>query len=361
MVLMLKNYCILFLIFTSIYTSSVFSQEMVWKANVRSFFDNTEFGRSSVQMSQTMAGVHLAPEIGLSWQNKHRIFAGVDILHEYGSNKAIDYYDPVIYYEYDGKPFRFYMGAFPRRGLLDQYPRMFFQDSIQNYRPVLNGFFWEIYSDKNYANIWLDWVGRQTSQQRESFFMGWSGRYQRGPFYAEHLAYMFHFAKTMKADTTESVHDNGLLLTSLGVDLASAADFEVLEAKVGWSMGLDRDRDAGVWNKPQGLLSELKIEYRGLGLFNTYYKGGRQQAFYNAYSNQLYWGDPIYRSKEYNRADFYIQLIHSSVVKLKFIYSFHSTEKSLYQSQALYASFDLNNLSNKKNEQKYRYLWDNWF
>jgi hypothetical protein len=355
------KYCILFLVFIFIHTLSVIGQDIVWKANVRSFFDNTEFSRSLVQIPQTMAGVHLAPEAGLSWNNKHRIFAGVDILHEYGSNKAIDYYEPVIYYEYDDRPFRFYMGAFPRRLVLDKYPRMFFQDSIQNYRPVLNGFFWEFYSGENYANMWLDWASRQTPRRHESFFMGWSGRYHWGSFYAQHLAYMFHFANKMESEITEAVHDNGLLLTSLGLDLASVTDFEVLEANLGWFIGLDRDRNINVWNKPQGLLSELKIEYRGLGLFNTYYRGGSQQVFYGDHSNELYWGDPVYRAKEYDRADFYIQFIRSSVVKLKFIYSFHLIEKQLYHAQAFYASFDLDNLKNKKSERKYRYLWDNWF
>jgi hypothetical protein len=337
------------------------AQEMVWKAGIHSFFDNTEFGFSSVQNPQTMAGVHFSPEIGLSWKDNHRIFAGIDVLHELGSDRAIDYYDPILYYEYAGKPFRFYMGAIPRQLVLDKYPRMFFQDSINNYRPVINGFFWEFSSKGSYANIWLDWATRQTRQRHESFFMGWSGRYNRGLFYAQHFGYMFHFAGMIEPEIDESIHDNGLLLTSLGIDLASKTNFEKLEANAGWSIGLDRDRGIGVWNQPQGLLSELKVEYRGLGLFNTYYKGDSQQVFYGDHSNNLYWGDPVYRSKEYDRADFYICFLKTSVVKVKFIYSLHLTENQMYHEQSLYAVFDLDNLKNKKHEKKYRYLWDKWF
>jgi hypothetical protein len=357
----MKKRLFLFLILLGEYVLSLSAQDILWKTGVHSFFDNTEFGHSLVQMPQTMAGVHLAPEIGLSWNKKHRIFAGIDVMHEFGSEKSVDYYDPVIYYEYAGKPFRFYMGAIPRRLVLDRYPRMFFQDSIKNYRPVINGVFWEFNSGENYANIWLDWASRQTHTRHESFFMGWSGRYNRGVFYAQHFGYMFHFAGMKDPEIDESIHDNGLILTSLGVNFAPETNFEKLEANAGWSMGLDRDRGLDVWNKPQGFLSEIKVEYKGLGLFNTYYKGESQQVFYSDHSNQLYWGDPIYRSKEYDRADFYINFIQTDVVKLKFIYSLHFTEKQMYHEQSFYATFDLDNLKNKKKEKKYRYLWENWF
>jgi hypothetical protein len=356
----MKKYCFLFLVCFSA-LSPLFAQEIVWKAGVHSFFDNTEFARSSVQIPQSMSGVHIAPEIGLSWNKKHRILAGFDVLHEFGSDRLIDYGDAIAYYEYDGKPFRFYMGAVPRQLVLDKYPRMFFQDSIKNYRPTLNGVFWEYTSGKSYANVWLDWTSRQTYKRHESFFMGWSGCYNSELFYIQHFGYMFHFAGIKEPVIEESVHDNGLLLNSLGIDFAPKTNFEKLEINVGHAIGFERNRGIGVWNIPQGLLSELKIEYKGLGVFNTYYKGKSQQVFYNDHSNNLYWGDPVYRSKEYDRADFYIHFIHTDIVKLKFIYSFHLTENQVYHEQSFYAIFDLDNFKNKKNKKKYSYLWDNWF
>jgi hypothetical protein len=357
---MMKFYFFLFIFLEGI-GSFLHAQEVVWKADVRSFFDNTEFGGSRVQMPQTMAGVHLAPEAGLSLGGRHRMFAGIDLLHEYGSNQAVDFYDPVIYYEYAGRPFRFYAGAIPRRLTLDRYPRMFFQDSILNYRPTINGVFWEYSMNGHYANVWLDWASRQTPQRHEAFFMGWSGRYNRGVFYAQHFGYMFHFAGKMNPEVYEALHDNGLMLTSLGVDWSGRAGFEKLEANLGWAIALERDRELDVWHTPQGLLFEAKVEYKGLGVFNTYYKGDGQQVYYGDHGNELYWGDPIYRSREYNRADLYIQFIRTEAVKLKFVYSLHFTEKQLYHEQAFYATFDLDNLKYKKNEKKYQYLWDQWF
>jgi hypothetical protein len=96
-------------------------------------------------------------------------------------------------------------------------------------------------------------------------------------------------------------------------------------------------------------------------MFNSYYKGESQQVFYDDHSNKLYWGDPVYRSKEYNRSDFYIYFVKTEFVKLKFIYSLHLMGGEVYHEQAFYATFDLDNLRNKKSEKRYKYLWDSWF
>ncbi|MDH8701625.1 hypothetical protein M2138_000972 [Dysgonomonadaceae bacterium PH5-43] len=337
-----------------------YSQEFVWKAGVHSFFDNTEYEGSKVQNSQTMAGVHLAPELGIKWNKKHSFYVGADLMHEFGSDKTVDYHDPIVYYEYSGNPFRFYMGAVPRNIILDKYPRMFFQDSINNYRPVINGFFWELNKKNNYANVWLDWTGRQTETRNEAFFMGWSGRYNYNCLYAQHFGYMFHFAKTKNAADDEFVHDNGLILTSVGADFAKTTGFDKLELNVGWSVGLDRNRGVGEWHRPQGFVSEAKIEYRGIGLFNTLYLGESQQTFYGEHSNALYWGDSFYRLKKYDRADIYINFFKSSAVNLKFTCSLHFAESKVFAQQALYATIDLDNKPKRK-EPKYKYIWDNWF
>ena len=349
---------VLFLLLVSIIT---FSQEIRWKIDVHSFFDNKEFANSPLDNSGTMAGTHLTPQIGLELNKRHRIFAGVDVMHEFGSNKAIDYHHPILYYEHDGKPFRFYMGSFPRTPLLNNYPRIFFQDSINNYQPTMSGFFWELYNKKDYFNLWLDWTGRQTDTRREAFFMGWSGKYNLGIFYGQHLGYMYHFAGNAD-DIPESVQDNGLLLTSLGIDFAEKTGFEKLEANAGWSVGLEQDRETNDgFQKHQGFLSEIKVEYKGLGLLNTFYTGNKLQTSYEKYGKSLYWGDTNYRSKQYNRFDGYIHFLKTSAVDVKFTYSLHFSKGNMYHEQLLHAIFRINNLPKKKTQKSYNYIWSNWF
>ena len=235
---------------------------------------------------------------------------------------------------------------------------MFFQDSVFNYRPIMHGLFWEYRSPKDdYFNVWLDWTGRQTYQQREAFFMAWSGRYNHGIFYGQHFLYMFHFAGSMNPHIPEPVQDNGLILTSIGLDFSGKANFEKLEMNVGWSQGLERDRGSNDgWIKPSGLLSELNVEYRGIGLLNTLYIGQRQQTFYHKHQNRLYWGDATYRVSRYNRADFYLNFTKT----VKLTYTLHFLENRMYHEQSLYAIFNLDNFRKRKTD-NYQRFWSDWF
>jgi hypothetical protein len=334
----------LVLFFCLIFSTSGFSQEKKWQFGLFSFFDNTEFANSGVQIPQTMSGVLFLPEFGLSWDSIHHLNIGIDLLHEFGSASAIDYLYPTAYYEMDRKPFRFYMGAFPRKYAVEKYPRIFFQDSISYYRPNINGLFWELYKNQNYINVWLDWTSRQSQNLREAFFMGFSGRYNLGILYVQQFGYMFHFAGKKDPVVGEALHDNGVFLTSLGIDLAKLTNLGKLEANAGWVIGLDRARtDQGDWIAQQGLLIETRIEYKGIGLFNSFYKGRGQMNFYTDHTNELYWGDPVYRAKTYNRSDFYIQFINNKVVNTKLIYSLHLIENKIFHEQSLKVSFNLNN------------------
>jgi hypothetical protein len=338
----------------------VSAQQKVWKFNLNNFFDNTEFGHSELQMPQTMAGVHFAPEIGLSWDSTHRVFVGLDVMHEYGSNKAIDFYSPIAYYEFNSAPFRFYMGAFPRKLVLDNYPRIFFCDSINNYRPIMNGLCWEFSKKNSYIRAWLDWTSRQTRERHETFFMGESARLNLGCFYAQHFGYMFHYAGVIDPTVFDALHDNGLYVTSLGVDLSKQTGFDKLEVNAGWAVGVEDGRGENTgWLKHNALLSETKIEYRGLGLENSYYKGDGQMSFYNDHGMNLYWGDRIYRAREYDRADMFVRFFFSDVVQTKLMYTLHFVENMMYHEQSLYVSFNLDNLE-KKTIKPYRYIWSPW-
>jgi hypothetical protein len=334
----------LILFFFLILSTAGLSQEKRWQVGLYPFFDNTEFGHSKVQIPQTMAGVQFSPEAGLLWDSVHSVNIGVALIHEFGSTKTIDFLYPTAYYEFKGKPFRFVMGAFPRKFVTEKYPRAFFQDSISYYRPNINGIFWEFRRKQDYFNLWLDWTSRQSPTAHEAFFMGISGRYNLGIFYVRHFGYMFHFAGTMNPSDQEALHDNGLFLTSAGLDLTGKTIFTALDVNAGWLIGLDRARsDNTGWIKQQGLLMEMRIEYKWIGIFNTFYNGSGLMHYYADHSNELYWGDPIYRAKSYNRTDFFINFINNKIVNTKLIYSLHFAENAVYHEQLLKVSFNLNN------------------
>ena len=291
-----------------------------------------------------MSGVQVAPEFGLRRDSLHLISAGVNLLHEFGSSYQADKLYLTAYYEFNRHPFRFLMGAFPRDLVLDKYPRIFFQDSIGYYRPNINGIFWEVHSEENYLNLWLDWTRQMSETVRETFFMGVSGRYARGIFYLQHFDYMFHFAKTSDPLNTEALHDNGLLLTSAGINLSDRTLLDILDINAGWAAGAERARaDNTGWIINNGLLMEAKLGYKFISIFNTLYIGEGQMAFYNDHSNFLYWGDPIYRAGNYNRTDLKISFIRNSRVNLDLTYSLHFAEGNVYHEQILKAAININN------------------
>lgn len=327
--------------------SDATAQQKRWQVDMFSFFDNTEFGQSSVKIPQTMAGVQIAPQFGLLWDSVHKVNIGVNLMHEFGSPDAIDKFYPTAYYELNNKPVRFLIGAFPRSLVIDNYPRIFFQDSVSYYRPNINGIFWEYRKDRSYLNLWLDWTGRQSRTVHEAFFMGISGRYNRGVFFLQNWSYMFHFAAKMDPVVEEALHDNGLILTTAGVDFSGKTCFRKLEAGAGWVIGLERSRaDNTGWISLNGFLMETRLEYKWFGLFNSFYKGSGCMYFYRDHGNELYWGDPAYRAQTYNRSDFYISFLQNRTVNINLTYSLHFLESRIYNEQMLKVIVNLGPLNN---------------
>jgi hypothetical protein len=330
---------VVFILLTSV---SGLSQDVYWQAGLNTFFDNIEFGGSSVKIPQTLTGVRFSPGMGIRWDSIHRINAGLSMLHEFGSPGVIDKVSPTAYYELHNGPVRFMMGAFPRSGAIDNYPRLFFQDSVNYYRPNVNGIFFEAGRENNYANIWLDWTGRQSVDVRETFFIGTGGRYSFGPVYLRHFGFMYHFSGTSDPAYDEALHDNALFLNSAGIDLSGRWGLDKLDINAGWAVGIERARGEGTgWVTMNGLLTEVKAEFRFIGILNSFYTGDRLFAFYNDHSNELYWGDPAYRAGTYNRSDFYIDFFKDRNIRFRLTYSLHALEGRVYHEQMLRIGIDL--------------------
>lgn len=322
---------------------SGFSQDVNFHAGLFTFFDNVELGRSAVKIPQTMSGVQFIPEASLGWDSVHRISAGVNLMHEFGSSESVDRFYPTAYYEFNKKPFRFMMGAFPREEVTGKYPRLFFQDSISYYRPNLNGIYFRYCKKENYLDLWLDWTGRQSDSIREAFFVGINGRYSLGPFYLRHTGYMYHFAGKMNPVVEEALHDNLLSLTSAGIDLSGKFVLDRLDFNAGWVAGAERARSENTgWIMLTGFLAEARAEYKFIGLFNSFYRGDELYEFYGDHSNELYWGDPAYRAEIYNRTDFYLRFFDNRTVNAELTYSLHFLEGRVYHEQMLKVRVNLN-------------------
>lgn len=269
------------------------AQNVEGAVGVHTFADNREYGKSG-RYPQTIFGIRLSPELGLLLDSTHRIRVGFNALHEFGSSKFTDRIDPVVYYQYIKNNWDFYMGAFPRYKLLTDYPRSVLTDTLNYYRPNVEGMLVKYENEHFRQTLWIDWTSRQTATARENFLFGLSGRYQTGLFFLSHYAMMLHNAGPAVSIEGDHIEDNGALAIKAGLDLSKKTFLDSLTVNVGGLMSFERVRTIGGWNTPKGLLLEFHAEYKRFGVINSYYNGE---------GHNIRFGDRFYTSKVYNRTD----------------------------------------------------------
>ncbi|RYE49639.1 MAG: hypothetical protein EOP48_20800, partial [Sphingobacteriales bacterium] len=167
----------LLLILLTISFSNAISQELEGSLGLHTFADNREYARTQ-RFSQTIFGLRFSPEIGLLLDSTHRVRIGFNALHEFGSPRFTNEFLPVAYYEFKQRDWNFFMGVFPRHGLLSDYPRALLNDTLNYYRPNVEGMLLK-YENQNWRQVFfIDWTSRQTEIDRENFIFGLSGRFK---------------------------------------------------------------------------------------------------------------------------------------------------------------------------------------
>lgn len=326
-----------------------YAQDLQWKAGLNYFFDNTEYEKSSLTQDQTMNGVHFSPELGMSWDSVHSIFGGIDALKVSGSSGFVDKVDFTAYYQYLSYNVKFQAGAFPRTNSLSNYSDFFFQDSVINFRPVIQGIFVQVGSKKAFYNFWLDWVSHQTDIKREAFYVGASAHKSFGVFFADFQSYMFHYANVNPTNPAYHVCDNALAHFSLGTSYSNKQGLDTLLFAIGALAGFERDRGMGDDGyTPIGAVLRANVEYRGFGLKNTLYVGDPRMSLYNKYGGNFYWSNPFYRSKSYFQSKLYVNVLRNTWVNGQFGVNLHFSEQKIFFEQTFSAIVSLNSLSKSK-------------
>ena len=337
----LKMFSIILLIASSI---TCHGQELTWKLGYNYFFDNAEYSESSYNMSQTMHGMNLMPEIGLKLDDKQTVFAGINLLKVFGEPSFTHTEDFLAYYQYKTPNVKFRAGAFPKEDLLDNYSTFFFKDSIRYFRPVMHGLYLKMNNKNNdFLNVWMDWTGYGSKSIRESFFVGASGLKRRGLIFAEMQSYLFHYANTPPTTESLNVSEQFQMHISLGASYTNDAGLDTLQFAVGGLVGLERDRGVSEdFDKPIGLTMRFNVEYNGLGTDNIAYFGNQRMSFYDRLGSDLYWGTPFLRGKSYVESKWYARIIKSDRVNANIGLNMHMSEKQLLFQQTITLSVNIN-------------------
>jgi hypothetical protein len=272
------------------------AQELEGNLSFFGFMDNREYMKSR-RYSQTIFGSRISPEIGLRIDSIHRLRVGFNALYEFGSKRAkfFDKIEPVIYYQYEKDKIDFFIGSFPRVNLVDDYPRALLSDTLNYYRPNIQGMLGKYETNKFRETIWLDWTSRQTDIDRETFIFGLSGKYQPGKFFITHHAYMFHNAGAAIEVPGDNLQDNGAAMVKIGVDLSKNTFLDSLTIAAGGMMSFERTRSVSDFITPKGFVADLYAGYKRFSITNSFYSGE---------GHHIILGDKFYDAKTYDRVDF---------------------------------------------------------
>lgn len=314
--------------------ASLKAQILEGNFNYFGFMDNREYANSN-RFPQTIFGNRISPELGLKLDSFNKIRVGFNALYEFGSQKNafFDKVDPVIYYQHDKNNFSFYIGSFPRLNLLDNYPRGLLKDTLNYYRPNIEGMLAKYQTDKFRETVWLDWTSRQTNNDKETFLFGLSGMYKPSTFFVSHYLYVFHNAGASIPIPGDFLQDNGGVQAEIGFDFSKKGLLDSLTISAGAMMSIERTRAvSSSFTTPIGFVSNIYAGYKKFSIQNTFYSGEGHQIIY---------GDTFYTSKTYNRVDLGWAPIKSKNLEGKFVFSYHFVDGVTDNQQAFFLRYNI--------------------
>jgi hypothetical protein len=332
---MLKKAYLFLLLSIITSTAALAQQSLDVNFNGFGFLDNREY-KAFIPRSHTYSGTRTELDFGLNLDSLNHFVVGANALHEFGAKPFFGKVDPIAYYKYQGTNWQFFAGAFPREGLLSDYPRALLNDTLQYYRPNVEGLLARYQNEHFTETGWIDWVSRQTLTQREQFLFGFSGKYKPrhyGPFYVSHYFLLMHDAGAEVLLPNDHITDNGGGQITLGLDLSHKTALDSLTFEAGGLFSLERERGVDGFKTPAGFVFKAYLSYHKIAVYEEFYKGQG--------SNIIY-GDSYYSKPTYNRIDIIYTPFLFDRIKGQFIASFHFSPGNMNDNQEVFRiSYDL--------------------
>lgn len=321
------------------------SIEPTWSIDFGSVFDNRE-GDDKMYEDKTFFFTTLAPEAGLKFSAHDRIAGGAVWTQPLENGVKDGRIVPTLYYRHESEKWDFSMGMFPRTQLREPLPGFLWCDSLAYFQRNIRGALVQYHDDKGFFDAYIDWRQMQTETRREAFNIMLHGEWApKGKLmFAGGHALMNHYAKTRHADPSESIVDNFLINPYVGVDLSGRTFFDVLKARAGALLTVERYRAGDGWSTPAGFWCEATAEWKILGIRTSLYDGGKLFPLYSEFGTQLYQGESYYQSSFYNRTDIYGRLYRNDFMELEAQLNFNFAKDNFMFYQRLILNIHLGNL-----------------
>lgn len=318
--------------------------EFLYNVDFATYFDNREYG-GRYQISQTIFSFRLSPEIGVGLTDniggRHKLVAGVHYTQPLGGDWGNVRFVPTAYYQFKYKGFAVAMGAIPFKERFEVLPDYLMYDSIAYARPNIQGALLSYGSGLGFVEFMCDWRGSQTPDRREMFRLMLNGRYRYKWLNVGGYGQINHKANYAKPTPREGVCDDIYVNPQIGVDFSDYLPLDSMALRVGYILGFQNNREKGQYFKPQGVLVELYVNWRFLGLKNIFYYGDNLMPVRAEFGADLNQGDPFFQSRLYNRTDLFAYLYRNSFVNCCFSWNFHYDGSRLYHQQQLMLRFSL--------------------
>lgn len=324
------NHKHLILLLSIFLTQHLYAQKLRYEFSYDLIADNREYF-TQYATPQTILGARADLQGGFQFDSTQSVYCGLSYFYEFGYK--LDAYAPVLdlYYHFSNKYFDVLLGSFPRKDLLN-YPLVMLTDSLEYYRPNIQGGMLEFHRNWISQKVWIDWTSRQTETQRETFLTGVTGKIKFRSFYIEDHFHYWHRAG-MANDSIRDIRDNNTFSVSLGADLKQLIPLDTISFSAGLVTSSDKIRPA-VPYESKGLLAKLTCRYKRIGVDVIYYYGDAPSIEY---------GDRIYTSKNYLRGDIIYMPFNSKYVKSKIALGLHLVDGELLYSQQILVYVKINN------------------
>jgi hypothetical protein len=326
----------LFIFISALATTVSFAQQSVDVSfSGLGFLDNREY-KDFVARSRTYSGTRTELDFGVNIDSLNHFVVGANGIHEFGAVPFFLNVNPVAYYKFQSRTWQFYAGEFPREGLLDNYPRALLNDTLQYYRPNVEGLLAKYQTAHFMETGWIDWVSRQTDTAREQFLFGFEGKYRpllSGPFYIVHYFMLEHNAGAAILKPDDHIQDNGGAQVKLGLDFSHKQRlFDSLSFEAGMMMSLERTRGVDGLQTPKGFVASAYGSFGRFAVFDEFYAGQ---------GSHINFGDSFYEKKFYDRLDLIFKTFRYKGLNGQFTLSIHRTPGFTSNQESFKVTYDL--------------------
>ena len=301
-----------------LFCQKTYAQKFEYDIKLQALIDNIENNipheeENTIEgiSTETYLGIKLAPEIGISLDDKHYIFAGADLTHALGEDDFPSDLDYLLYYKYKHKHklFNFYFGSFARNNSNREYSRNLFKDNHSFYDYTIEGVMFQYMSKnkKTKAEVFFDYYNKDKALRIDEFMV--VGSFSQDLLIKQRLivgaeALMNHFKNKhyLKDSYLLNRIQYNIKLEANFADLVHK-NFDRISLKATYQNSNEKTRSPALDKKinAKGFELEAHIRYKGIGLVYNKYMGDAQLSYLDQYGIKPYQASVYYAFKDFDR------------------------------------------------------------